>query len=32
MTGRIAEQTVEAFLHGLASEDPTPGGGAVAAL
>jgi len=32
MTGRIAEQTVEAFLRGLASDDPTPGGGAVAAL
>jgi len=32
MSGRIAEQTVEAFLRGLASGDPTPGGGAVAAL
>ena len=32
MSGRIAEQTVEAFLRGLASDDPTPGGGAVAAL
>jgi methenyltetrahydrofolate cyclohydrolase len=32
MTRRIAEQTVEAFVHGLASDDPTPGGGAVAAL
>jgi methenyltetrahydrofolate cyclohydrolase len=32
MSGRIAEQTVEAFLTGLASDDPTPGGGAVAAL
>ena len=32
MSGRIAEQTVEAFLKGLASDDPTPGGGAVAAL
>ena len=27
MSGRIAEQTVEAYLHGLASDDPTPGGG-----
>jgi formiminotetrahydrofolate cyclodeaminase len=32
MSGRIAEQTVEAFLGSLASDDPTPGGGAVAAL
>ena len=32
MSGRIAEQTVEAYLRGLASDDPTPGGGAVAAL
>ena len=32
MSGRIAEQTVDAFLRGLASDDPTPGGGAVAAL
>jgi methenyltetrahydrofolate cyclohydrolase len=32
MSGRIAEQTVEAFLRGLASDAPTPGGGAVAAL
>jgi methenyltetrahydrofolate cyclohydrolase len=32
MSGLIAEQTVEAFLGGLASDDPTPGGGAVAAL
>jgi formiminotetrahydrofolate cyclodeaminase len=32
MSGRIAEQTVEAYLHGLASDDPTPGGGAVAAI
>jgi methenyltetrahydrofolate cyclohydrolase len=32
MSGRIAEQTIEAFLRGLASDDPTPGGGAVAAL
>ena len=32
MSGRIAEQTVEAYLRDLASDDPTPGGGAVAAL
>ena len=32
MSGRIAEQTVEAYLHRLASDDPTPGGGAVAAI
>jgi formiminotetrahydrofolate cyclodeaminase len=32
MSGRIAEQTIEAFLRGLASDNPTPGGGAVAAL
>jgi formiminotetrahydrofolate cyclodeaminase len=32
MSGRIAEQTFEEFLRGLGSDDPTPGGGAVAAL
>jgi formiminotetrahydrofolate cyclodeaminase len=32
MSGRIAEQRVESYLRGLASGDPTPGGGAVAAL
>jgi formiminotetrahydrofolate cyclodeaminase len=32
MSGRIAEQRVDAYLRGLASGDPTPGGGAVAAL
>jgi formiminotetrahydrofolate cyclodeaminase len=32
MTGRIAEQTVEAYLDVLASDAATPGGGAVAAI
>lgn len=32
MNGVIARQPVEAFLEGLASDAPTPGGGAVAAL
>jgi methenyltetrahydrofolate cyclohydrolase len=32
MSGRIAEQRVDAYLRGLASGDPTPGGGSVAAL
>ena len=32
MTGRIAEKTIEAYLDELASDAPTPGGGAVAAL
>ena len=32
MSGRIAEQVVETYLEHLASDAPTPGGGAVAAL
>ena len=32
MADTIASQTIEGFLDGLASESPTPGGGAVAAL
>ncbi len=32
MSGRIAEETVETYLEHLASDSPTPGGGAVAAL
>jgi methenyltetrahydrofolate cyclohydrolase len=32
MTGRIAATSVEVFLDALASDAPTPGGGAVAAL
>lgn len=29
--GRFATMTVDAFLHGMGSKDPTPGGGAAAA-
>jgi len=32
VSGVIAGQSIEAFLDGLASDSPTPGGGAVAAL
>ena len=32
MSGRIAATSVEVFLDALASDAPTPGGGAVAAL
>lgn len=32
MTGSIAQQTVDGFLRQLASDAPTPGGGAVAAV
>ncbi|MCI0633777.1 MAG: cyclodeaminase/cyclohydrolase family protein [Actinobacteria bacterium] len=32
MADTIASQTIEGFLDGLASDSPTPGGGAVAAL
>ena len=32
MSGQIAGQTVEGYLSSLASADPTPGGGAVAAV
>ena len=32
VSGGIAEQTIEGFLEGLASDAPTPGGGAVAGL